>query len=126
MTLQVPPLPARTMQSVNHHLLNVIFPGEKSGADVQPQSGPVIMGSEEENAVSYASGYVAMKLRKEFMKKEYDKAAQFVDCLSHMAIEGEYSDYYVYTTEWLKRVDQGGLFHVSESTFLFFSCCNSW
>ena len=107
------------MQSVNHHLLNAIFPGEKSGANVQPQSGPVVMGCEEENAVSYASGYVAMKLRKEFMKKECDKAAQFVDCLSHMVIEGEVSDY-VYTMEWLKTVDQGGLFHVSESTFLFF------
>ena len=32
------------------------------------------MGSEEENAVRYASGYVAMKLRKEFMKKESEKA----------------------------------------------------
>ena len=37
-----------------------------------------------------------------------------------MAIEGEESDYYVYTMEWLKTVDRGGLFYVSESTFLFF------
>ena len=77
------------------------------------------MGSEEENSVRYASGYVAMKLRKQFMKKECDKAAQFVDCLSHMAIEGEESDYYVYTMEWLKIVNRGGLFYVSKSTFLF-------
>ena len=76
--------------------------------------------SEEENAVRYASGYVAMKLRKEFMKKESEKAAEFVECLSNMAIEGEESDYYVYTMEWLKTVDRGGLFYVSESTFLFF------
>ena len=41
-----------------------------------------------------ASSYVAMKLRKEFMKKESEKAAQFVECLSNMAIE---SDYYLYT-----------------------------
>ena len=37
-----------------------------------------------------------------------------------MAIEGEESDYYVYTMELLKTVDRGGLFYVNESTFLFF------
>lgn len=118
--LQVPPVSALRMQSVNRHLLNLILVEEKSAPSSQTEPGPVVMGSEEENAVRYASGYVAMKLRKEFMKKDSEKAAQFVECLSSMAVEGEESDYYVYTMEWLKTVDRGGLFHISDSTFLFF------
>ena len=68
-------MPALTMQSVNRHLLNLLFAGEKSGTSLQPEPGPVVMGSEEENAVRYASGYVAIKLMKEFVKKESEKAA---------------------------------------------------
>ena len=59
------------------------------------------MGSEEENAVRYASGCVAMKLMKELMKKDTESAAQSVECLSHMAVEGEEADFYAYTREWV-------------------------
>ena len=117
--LQIPVVPALTTQTVNRHLLNLVLTEGKS-ASVQTEAEPVVMGSEEENAVRYASGYVAMKLMKEFMKEDSEKAAQFVECLSNMAIEGEESDYYVYTREWLRMVDRGGLFNVCESTFLFF------
>lgn len=78
------------------------------------------MGSEEENAVRYASGYIAMKVMREIMKTDSKKAVQFIECLSHMAINGDESNYYVYTMEWLKTIDRGGLFQVSEPTFLFF------
>ena len=54
------------------------------------------MGSEEENAVRYAGGYVAMKLMKQFMKKDTESAAECVECLSHMAVEGDESDFYTY------------------------------
>ena len=73
---------------MNRHLLNLVLTEGKS-ASVQTEAEPVVMGSEEENAVRYASGYVAMKLMKEFMKEDSEKAAQFVECLSNMAIEGE-------------------------------------
>ena len=77
------------------------------------------MGSEEEIAIQYASGYVAMKLMKEFAK-DTECAAQFVECLSHMAVEGQNTDFYSYTREWDKYVDRGGLFHINTSSFLFF------
>ena len=63
---------------------------------------------------------VAMKLMKEFTKKDTERAAQFVECLSHMAVEGEESGFYAYTAEWVKSVDRGGLFHINTSSFLFF------
>ena len=84
----------------------------------------VSMSSEEENAVRYASGFVPMRL---MQKYKNIKAAQFVDCLSHMALsssdEDEESSYYEYTKTWIDIVNRGGLFCVNEKTFLFFSIC---
>ena len=83
------------------------------------------MSSEEENAVSYASGFVRIRLMKKYKNI---KAAQFVDCLSHMALsssdEDEESSFYECTKTWIDIVNRGGLFCVNEKTFLFF--LNMW
>ena len=42
----------------------------------------------------YASGYIGMKLLKQFRKTKGSKAAQFRECLSRMAREGEDSSFY--------------------------------
>ena len=115
---------ALTRQSVNHHLFNILLVEAKStsrstSSSVQCDAKPVVMGSEEENAVRYAGGYVAMKLMKQFMKKDTESAAECVKCLSHMAVEGNESDFYTYTREWVTTVDRGGLFHINTSSFLF-------
>ena len=80
------------------------------------------MGSEEENALRYACGYTPFKLMKKFEKQGTQKAAQFVECLSNMAVgvENEESSFYNYTCEWVKAVDRGGLFHVSDYGFMLF------
>ena len=62
---------------------------------------------------------------KKYKKINNIKAAQFVDCLSHMALsssdEDEESSYY----EYMKNiVNRGGLFCVNKKTFLFF--INMW
>ena len=57
----------------------------------------VSLGSEEENAIRYASGYVAMKLVKRYKEEGSKKAAQFVECLSNMAVNGDDSSFYAYT-----------------------------
>ncbi len=75
---------------------------------------------EEDNAIRYASGYVAMKLLKKYQKKESDNAVHFVECLSNMASLGEESSFYDYTLEWISSVDRGGLFSVNNSTFISF------
>ena len=119
--LRVAPVAALTRQSVNRHLFNILqVEATSTTSSGQCDSTPVVMGSEEENAVRYASGYVAMKLMKEFTKKDTERAAQFVECLSHMAVEGEESSFYAYTAEWVKSVDRGGLFQINTSSFLFF------
>ena len=56
------------MQSVNRQIFNLVLLYYKSaGQECQPApKRRVAMGCEEENALRYASGYVAMKTMKEF------------------------------------------------------------
>ena len=115
--------PACLLQSVNRQLFDTLMVecctqiSEPSMKAVNPT---VSLGSEEENAIRYASGYVAMKLVKRYKKEGSKKAAQFVECLSNMAVNGDDSSFYAYTKEWVNTVDRGGLFPINESTFLFF------
>ena len=89
-------------------------------APAQMPDYAIVMGAEEENAVRYASGYVSLKFMKTYMHSDSTKAAQFVECLSNVAVGGEESDFYQYTTEMLRSVDCGGLFHINDISFLFF------
>ena len=78
------------------------------------------MTAEGENALRYMAGNVALKLRRKFEKESTSKAVQLVECLSNMAIEGDESSYYAYTVEWIKLVNRGGLFCISDDAYHFF------
>ena len=99
--LKLSPIKALNCQSVNRQLLCQVFEEEMSTPAPLKQ---VSMSSEEENAVRYASGFVPMRLMKKYKKINNTKAAQFVDCLSHMALsssdEDEESSYYEYMKTW--------------------------
>ena len=118
--LEVAAVQTLTTQSINRHLFNLLILETSSSSSLSCKTTPVVMSSEEENAVRYASGYVAMKLMKELMKKDTESAAQAVECLLHMAVQGEEADFYAYTREWVKTVDRGGMFHINDLTFFFF------
>ena len=78
------------------------------------------MALDEEAAIRYAGGFVAMKLKKRFIKQDCVKARELVECLSHMAIDGEDTSFLDYTKVWTRAVNWGGLFDVNDGTFLFF------
>ena len=78
------------------------------------------MNAEEENVLRYVSGYVALKLMRLYEKNEGEKATQFVECLSNMAVPGVESTFYEYTKEWITAIDRGGLFHISDSAYHLF------
>ena len=80
----------------------------------------VQLNSEEENALRYVSGYVALKLMRQYEKKEDEKATQFVECLSNMAVVGVESNFYEYTKEWIAAIYRGGLFHINDSAYHLF------
>ena len=78
------------------------------------------LNAEEENALRYVIGYVALKLMRKYQKEDGEKAIQFVECLLNMAVVGEESSFYNYTKEWIVLVDRGGLYHVNDGTYTFF------
>ena len=78
------------------------------------------LNAEEENALRYVSGYVALKLMRKYQKEGSEKAIQFVECLSNMAVVGDESSFYNYTKEWIGLVDRGGLFNVNDCAYTFF------
>ena len=117
----VPPL---LLQSVNRnvfeqmmveHFAKPVEASRSSSAAELPT-----MNSEEENALRYVSGYVALKLMRQYEKKEDEKAMQFVECLSNMAVVGVESTFYEYTKEWIAAIDRGGLFHINDSAYHLF------
>lgn len=80
----------------------------------------VPLTKDEENIIRYACGYVGMKLHKKFLKVHGDKAARFVECLDYMHADGTSSSLLEYTTEWVQRINRGGLFDVSDDTYRLF------
>lgn len=117
----VPPL---LLQSVNRNVFEQAMV-EHFAEPVEASHGSSAaelptMNSEEENALRYVSGYVALKLMRQYEKKEGEKATQFVECLSNMAAAGVESTFYEYTKEWITAIDRGGLFHINDSAYHLF------
>ena len=54
-------------------------------------------------------------------KKAGNVASQYVHCLGEMAAEREGENVLVYTRKWLKQVNRGGLYPISNETFSFLS-----
>ena len=75
---------------------------------------------EEDYAVQYAGGYVAMKLLNKYKDHSSGIAVEYVDCLSNMACTGQESAFHDYAMEWIARVDRGGAFYINHLTFSFF------
>ena len=74
----------------------------------------------EENILRYVSGYVPFKLMKRFEVQTSREAAEYVECLSHMSVGGDITDFPTYAMKWLEQIDRGGLFHVNDKTFSLF------
>ena len=77
------------------------------------------LNAEEENSLRYVSSYVALKHMRQNKKKDGEKATQF-ECLPSMGVAGLESSFYKYTKEWIRTVDQGGLFHINDSAYHLF------
>ena len=75
---------------------------------------------DEENIIRYASGYVPMVLMKRHERNVSEKSASFVECLSCMAVNGEESTILEYTSQWVSKVNRGGLFEVNDMGYLLF------
>ena len=72
------------------------------------------------NILRYVCGYVMMKIHGKYLKQSSNKAAMFVECLSHLAVEGPESSMIEYTREWIKKVNRGGLFDINDQGYNLF------
>ena len=81
---------AALVQTVNRHLFNDCLVGKANEPVDEPE---VSMTAMEENAIRYSAGCVSLKLLKRFEKQGDDKAAEFVECLSNMAVGGNDTRY---------------------------------
>lgn len=111
------------LQSVSRELfdrcMKDFFGTLKESASASGRSEVRLLG-DEENSLRYASGFIGMKLLKEFDKNISIKAAQFKECLSKMSKSGNDSSFYAYTREWIDTINRGGLFVVNAETFELF------
>ena len=78
---------------------------------------------EEENAIRYTAGYIAVKLQEVYAHKGLVAVCQ---CLVSMAAESSKSEtaeaasFLAYTRTWLDITNRGGLFIVSDDVYKFF------
>ena len=49
----------------------------------------ISMSAMDENAVRYSAGYVSLTMLRAYEKQGSVKAAEFVECLSNMAVDGD-------------------------------------
>ena len=70
--------------------------------------------SDDANALRYAAGYVPFALKKKLAHRP-----EFVKCLEQLEVKGEGDTYLAYTTEWIKLVNRGKLFQLSDEAFFF-------
>ena len=78
------------------------------------------LSGDEQNILRYACGFVPMRLIHRFSKQQGCKAASFVECLSHMAVDGPQSSFHDYTREWTIITNRGGLYEVNDCAFQLF------
>ena len=70
--------------------------------------------SEEEEVIRYALGYVPFSLKKKYQKSQATFAANCIELLDAMSVEGPESSFLDYTKDWVQRTNRGGLFQVKE------------
>lgn len=95
---------------------------EKFGSCHDESTEPPALTTDEENVVRFTAGYVPMKLLRKYMKSSSPTSACLVDCLAGMSVDGPEESLLSYTTEWSNKIDRGGLFDVSDLSFLLFRC----
>lgn len=110
------------MELVNESLLDDIIKTTYAVSHKNPSTPHLHLhlSIEEENIMRYACGYVGMKLHNRFVKQHGQKPAAFVECIDHMYAEGPSSSLLEYTRVWLDKVNRGGLFDVSDESYLLF------
>lgn len=105
------------MELVNESILDSLIKATFPQLEMTRATPTIEITEDEENILRYVCSYIAMKLKHKFLKI---KSAQFVECLSRMENDGPTTSFLDYTQEWVKKVNRGGLFVISDEAYRFF------
>lgn len=86
-------------------------------SSVQNQASPMTV--EEENALRYVSGYICRKVQTKIKASTLSHKDAMVLFLSEL-IDNELDEEEQESENWIRAIDRGGLWHVSENTYLIF------
>ena len=86
-----------------------------------PTQRSVTITNKEANVIRCAAGYTLRAVREKVKKESHPLKKEMVLAIMEMvADEDEDNDEQGPSTEWISLVDQGGLWHVINETFMFF------
>lgn len=111
-------------QSTNRKLFEMVLPSHFPCKTVQPTQNARSennLTADELNAMQYACGYVPRALLRKYEKRTGSKFNQYVECLGEMAVDGDESEFLMYTKRWIEKVNRGGLFPLNDISFIFFT-----
>ena len=60
------------------------------------------------------------KLHDHYIKQKSEKAALFMEIIDKMYVDGPATSPLDYSREWVDRVNRGGLFDISDETYVLF------
>ena len=90
---------------------------------VEQQSEPAELMEDDLNALRYAAGFVPWKLRQKFQKptcKHPNRKDYRLTGMSESAEEECEDTYMDYTKRWIRAIDRGGLFRITDEVYVFF------
>jgi len=101
-------------QNVTHQLFKELIKLEFTVDDPQNPKPMPPLTHEEKNAVRYIAGYVCRKVHSQLKESSCPGKAEMMLCLSDM--NGGDIDEEEHTDEWLRRINRGGLWKVTDET----------
>lgn len=113
---------------VSQHLAEVLLENvivQKLRPHTEADSHYDKLSTDEEQAVRYSSGFIVRSLKKKFARLVLSDSSKYIEVLDKMyALEDCTSDngedFLQYTKEWLSQIDRGGLYKVTDETYLLF------
>ena len=119
-----PIFPQFVTQHLIESMMKVVFSTQQQVPETEMESTEIAsLSKEEENALRYAAGFIPRALRKKLERSSHPLKEEFIICLMELCMEDEVSDdtnFVTYTTEWISRINRGGLYEVNNMTYLLF------
>ena len=105
--------------AIMEHLMKIHYLVELTS--LTHQSEQLTKSAEEQKVIRYVAGYILVSLRKKLEQSSHHQREEFILCLWRICEdETDCEDFFTYARHWLDQVNRGGLFIVSDLSYLLF------